>query len=175
MNIRNVEFKARVSQLAPYEEKLKTLHPILNGCDNQTDTYFKVKQGRLKLREGNIENALISYRRNDILDSKLSEIILFKYIPDEALKAILCSHLEVDIVVKKKRNIYFVDHVKFHFDEVDGLGTFIEVEVIDNHNKFTTEQLKEQCDHYLGFFNILPHQLISESYSDLLRENSRIA
>ena len=169
MNIRNVEFKAKVNDLATYQTKLRTLNPVAKGCDLQTDTYFKVKAGRLKLREGNIENALISYNRNNIANSKLSEIILFKYSPDVALKNILCSHLEIDVIVKKKRNIYFVDHVKFHFDEVEGLGNFIEVEVIDSYNKFTTEQLKEKCDYYLQFFNIKLQQLISESYSDLLR------
>ena len=167
MNIRNVEFKAAVTNLETYEEKLKTLNPIFKGCDNQTDTYFKVSEGRLKLREGNIENALISYRRNNIPDSKLSEIILYKYNPDEALKAILCNHLSIAVVVKKKRLIYFVDHVKFHFDDVEGLGTFMEVEVIDINHSYTTEQLKQQCDDYLSFFKIEPKQLISKSYSDL--------
>lgn len=174
MNIRNVEFKAAVDFITSYEEKLKTLNPIFKGCDNQTDTYFEVTKGRLKLREGNIENALISYRRNNTPDSKLSEIILYKYSPDEALKAILCNHLEVMVVVKKKRKIYFVEHVKFHFDEVEGLGSFIEVEVIDTDNKFTTEQLKQQCDYYLQFFNIEPEQLLSESYSDLLINKRKV-
>lgn len=170
MNLRNVEFKAAINSLAVYEEKLKTLEPIFKGCDNQVDTYFIVAEGRLKLREGNIENALISYQRSNTANSKLSEIILYKYSPDNALKAILCNHLTIDVVVKKKRLIYFLDHVKFHFDEVEGLGTFMEVEVIDANNKFTLEQLKEQCDAYLQFFKIEPKQLLSESYSDLLRK-----
>ena len=174
MNIRNVEFKAQVDSLAPYETKLKTLNPVFKGCDNQTDTYFKVSEGRLKLREGTIENSLISYRRNNTPDSKLSKIILYKYTPDEALKAILCNHLIIDVVVNKKRNIYFLDNVKFHFDEVEGLGTFMEVEVIDTENKYTTEQLKEQCDFYLNFFGIKPHQLLCESYSDMLRTNKKV-
>ncbi len=174
MNIRNVEFKAKVKSLDTYEEKLKKLNPEFKGCDNQTDTYFKVAEGRLKLREGNIENALISYQRNNITGSKLSEIILYKYSPDEALKTILCQHLDLDIVVIKKRNIYFVDHVKFHFDEVDGLGTFIEAEVIDENNKFTYEELKMQCDNYLDFFGLEPAQMVSESYSDLLRKKKNL-
>ena len=56
---------------------------------------------------------------------------------------------------------------------MDGLGTFIEVEVIDTDNKFSTVQLKEQCDYYLQFFNIEPQQLLKESYSDLLRNKKK--
>ena len=56
------------------------------------------------------------------------------------------------IVVDKKRKIYFIDNVKFHFGKVEGLGTFIEVEAIDNKEEFTIEELKRQCDKYFEFF-----------------------
>ena len=154
MNIINFEFKARVDNLDYYKQKLLTLNPVFRGTDHQIDTYFLVRNGRLKLREGKIENALISYNRKDDSAVKQSDIILFKYEPDSDLKDILLQHFEIKIVVNKERKIYFIDNVKFHFDVVEGLGTFLEVEAIDDGNQFTINELKQQCDKYFQFFNL---------------------
>ena len=168
MNIRNFEFKARVADLETYENKLLQLKPRFKGEDHQIDTYFEVPKGRLKLREGNIENALINYNRENTADSKLSEVILYKHQSSKALKDILILQFGIKIVVDKRRRIYFIDNVKFHFDVVEGLGTFIEVEAIDDSDRYTTEALKEQCDHYYRYFGLTPSQLIDKSYSDLM-------
>ncbi|MGN6531712.1 MAG: class IV adenylate cyclase [Ginsengibacter sp.] len=173
MNIKNFEFKAKVEGLDKYEQMLLELNPLFIGTDHQVDTYFNVSHGRLKLREGNIENALIDYEREDTAGSKLSEIILYKYKPDSALKKILAKQFGIKTVVDKKRKIYFIDQIKFHFDEVESLGTFIEVEAIDNNGLLTIGELKEQCDFYLHFFKFLPQQLIEKSYSDLLEEKMK--
>lgn len=168
MNIRNFEFKAKVADLETYENRLLQLKPELKGEDHQIDTYFNVPKGRLKLREGNIENALINYNRANTADAKLSEVILYKHQPDQALKDILTLQFGVKIVVDKRRKIYFIDNVKFHFDVVESLGTFIEVEAIDDTNRYTTEELKQQCDHYFQYFGLTQSQLVDKSYSDLL-------
>jgi len=158
--------------LEKYENKLLQLNPIFQGEDHQIDTYFNVAKGRLKLREGNIENALINYDREDTADSKKSEIILYQHQPNKTLKEILTLQLGVKIIVDKKRKIYFIDNVKFHFDTVENLGTFIEVEAIDNSERFTIEELKEQCEKYYKFFELNKSDLIDKSYSDLI-ENFR--
>ena len=168
MNIKNFEFKAKVDNLEKYETKLLTLNPIFKGTDHQIDTYFNTSKGRLKLREGNIENSLINYDRENNSDSKLSNIILYQHEPNSALKNILTHQLGVKIIVDKTRKIYFIDNVKFHFDVIEGLGTFIEVEAIDNKNEFTVEQLKIQCDKYFNYFELDKNQLIDKSYSDLV-------
>ncbi len=168
MKITNFEFKAKVPNLEVLEAKLQTLAPIFKGIDHQIDTYFNVPKGRLKLREGNIENALIQYDRANLAASKLSDIILYQHAPDPALKQILSLQFGVKVVVDKKRKIYFVENVKFHFDEVKDLGTFMEVEAIDTDNSFSIETLQQQCDKYMSFFEISPAQLLSDSYSDLL-------
>lgn len=168
MTINNYEFKAKIEAIEPYEQKLHALHPIFKGTDIQTDTYFRVSKGRLKLREGNIENALIYYERDNISGAKASRIILYRHEPDAALKEILTQQFGIKIVVLKKRKIYFVDYVKFHFDELEGLGTFLEVEVIDNENKFSMEELKNQCHEYLDFFGLAQDQLLDNSYSDMI-------
>ena len=168
MNIKNFEFKAKVNNIETYENKLLTLNPVYIGIDHQIDTYFNTTKGRLKLREGNIENSLINYNRADINGSKQSDIILYQHEPNVALKNILMQQLGVKIVVDKKRKIYFIDNVKFHFDIVDGLGTFIEVEAIDNKEEFTIEHLKNQCDKYFNFFELDKTNVIDKSYSDLI-------
>ena len=168
MNIRNFEFKAKVEDLDKYETRLLQLSPVFKGEDHQIDTYFNVSSGRLKLREGNIENALINYNRANTTDAKLSEVILYKHEPSKALKDILTLQLGVKIIVDKRRKIYFIDNVKFHFDRVEKLGTFIEVEAIDDAAQFTTGELKEQCDKYYRFFGLVASDLIDKSYSDLL-------
>ena len=166
--ILNFEFKAKANNIAEAETKLQTLNPHFVGEDHQIDTYFKVEKGRLKLREGNIENALIFYERENIANAKSSNILLYQHAPDEALKAILTATLGVKIVVKKRRKIYFLENVKFHFDEVEGLGTFIEVEAIDKTGDIGKEKLQTQCREYAAFFNILETDYVAHSYSDLL-------
>jgi adenylate cyclase class 2 len=173
MKIKNYEFKARVDDLQEYERKLLTIDPEFRGTDHQTDTYFNVKRGRLKLREGNIENALINYDRDDIAGSKKSDVILYRHTPDDALKDILVRQLGIRVIVSKIRRIYFKRNVKFHFDTVEGLGSFIEVEAIDERDEFTVKQLKAQCDHYLHFFGVTKNQLVDKSYSDMLKSKTK--
>ncbi len=170
MNIKNFEFKAKVDEIQKYEDKLLILNPKYIGQDHQIDTYFNVKEGRLKLREGNIENSLINYDRKDILGAKESQIILYKHEPNIALKNILIKQFGVKVVVHKKRKIYFIDNIKFHFDTVKDLGTFIEVEGIDDKEEFSIEELKAQCDKYFKFFGLTAKNLVDKSYSDLIME-----
>ena len=166
----NYEFKARVSEITNLEEKLLTLNPVFIGEDNQCDTYFNVAEGRLKLREGNIENALIYYKRQDVAGAKISEVILYEHKPDLALKNILENSNGIKVVVNKKRRIYFIENVKFHFDRVERLGNFLEVEAIDSTGEIGIEKLKRQCDFYIDFFEIKPDDFIKISYSDMMLE-----
>jgi len=168
MNLKNFEFKAAVKDPGNLEKKLLELNPIYIGEDHQTDTYFKVPEGRLKLREGNIENSLIFYNRDNIAGARSSEIILYKYSGDRSLKDILLKTMEVLVIVDKTRKIYFIGNVKFHFDSVKNLGSFIEVEAIDEEGNTGIEKLKEQCAWYFNFFGLEPSDYVSRSYSDLL-------
>ena len=74
----------------------------------------------------------------------------------------------VKIVVDKKRKIYFIDNVKFHFDTVKELGTFVEVEAIDKDGSIGITELKEQCRLYQELFGIKDDDLMAASYSDML-------
>lgn len=166
----NIEIKARCMNHDNVRDLLISQGAELRGVDNQIDTYFKVNHGRLKLREGNIENYLIYYERENKQGPKQSDIILFKSAPGSSLKSVLVNSCGVLIVVDKKREIYFIDNVKFHIDTVKNLGTFVEIEAIDKDGSIGPEKLLAQCNKYLKLFNISDQDLIAVSYSDLLLE-----
>jgi len=166
----NIEIKARSSNQDLIRKILKTHNAEFKGVDHQSDTYFKVNSGRLKLREGNIENSLVHYDREDQSGPKQSNVTFYKSVDKSALKEILTKALGVLVVVDKSREIYFIDNVKFHIDSVKDLGTFVEIEAIDSNGSIGKEKLTEQCQHYLDLFRISKEDLISNSYSDLLLE-----
>ena len=138
------------------------------GIDEQTDTYFNVLNGRLKLREGNIENNLIFYERTNQAGPKSSHFQLVKIEDASGLKEALTKSNGVKVVVKKQREIYYINNVKFHIDDVPGLGSFTEIEAGNVKVDLSQEQLKEQCDFYVKEFGIKEEDLIEVSYSDML-------
>jgi predicted adenylyl cyclase CyaB len=168
MPILNIEFKAKAENIEALEGILLQHNPFFIGDDHQVDTYFNVNSGRLKLREGNIENALIHYEREDFAGAKSSHVLLYQHKPDKALKEILIKTLGIKAVVDKKRKIYFINNVKFHFDTVKDLGTFIEVEAIDKDGTIGKEKLQAQCDEYAALFNISKEDFCALSYSDMI-------
>ncbi len=164
----NIEIKAKSNNQDKIREILKSKNADFKGIDHQIDTYFKVNSGRLKLREGKIENHLIYYERENKKTPKQSNVLLFKSNPKSSLKEILTKALGVLVVVDKQREIYFIGNVKFHIDIVKDLGSFIEIEAIDKEGKIGKDKLLEQCQSYLDLFKISQEDLISVSYSDLL-------
>ncbi len=168
MPINIIEFKARVKDTTKLETMLKELNPVFKGEDRQVDTYFQVQHGRLKLREGEIENALIWYDRANDKGTKHSKVLLYKHAQDVALKEILTTVHGVKTVVDKRRRIYFLENVKFHFDHVQGLGDFIEVEAIDEDGTAGLQKIQQQCDYYAAVFGLQPDDYIAVSYSDLI-------
>ena len=168
MTALNIEIKAKCTDLEKIRTILTKQQTRFIGTDHQIDTYFKVNRGRLKLREGNIENALIHYSRPNQAGPKKSEVILYKNKPNSSLKAVLETSLGVLTIIDKQRSIYFINNVKFHLDEVKNLGTFVEIEAIDTDGSRNEKQLKAQCEHYIQLFEIKKEDLLEKSYSDLI-------
>lgn len=168
--MQNVEIKARTDDQDGIRALLIEKKAVFKGIDHQIDTYFHVMSGRLKLREGNIENNLIHYHREDRKGPKRSDIALYQCVPGSPLKGILTNALGVLAVVDKKREIYFIDNVKFHIDTVASLGRFVEIEAIDPDGSMGYDQLLKQCNDYLTLFNIPKEDLVSSSYSDMMME-----
>jgi adenylate cyclase class 2 len=168
MSYLNVEIKARCTNPAFIRNYLLSNNALYKGLDEQTDTYFKVTNGRLKLREGNIENNLIWYERENEAGPKSSYFKLVKIEDAPGLKDALTQSIGIKVIVKKRREIYYINHVKFHIDEVPGLGSFIEIEAGNILADLTKEELQEQCDFYMKTLNVQEKDLVNVSYSDML-------
>jgi len=168
MSYLNVEIKAKSPDSLVVRNYLINNGAVFKGLDEQTDTYFNVASGRLKLREGNIENNLIFYDRNDQAGPKSSHFHLVKVEDAKGLKEVLKRSCGIKMVVRKKREIYYIDNVKFHIDEVPGFGSFIEIEAGNILANKTEAELSDQCNFYVKELGIEKGDLIAESYSDML-------
>jgi predicted adenylyl cyclase CyaB len=169
----NIEVKARCGNAAAAREVLQAHNAEYKGLDHQTDTYFNTGQGRLKLREGHIENNLIFYNRTNQAGPKSSHFILTEVKDAASLKASLAAAYGVKVVVEKQREIWYVNNVKLHIDTVIGLGHFVEIEAGNRFKPEATEkELQAQCDYFMSVLNIGHDDLMSHSYSDMLLELS---
>lgn len=172
MSFLNIEIKARCSDLSLIRQYLLSNAAEFKGVDQQVDTYFVVPNGRLKLREGNIENNLIFYERTNQAGPKDSHFQLVKVADATGLKELLTKSNGVKVVVSKSREIYYIGNVKFHLDEVPGLGSFVEIEAGNMLADLSAGELKAQCDFYCREFGIREEDLVETSYSDLLLEKT---
>src|SRR5437764_2103692 len=121
MNLVNYEFKARLRNEKRIRAALKKLRARFIGTDHQVDTYFRVPRGRLKIREGKIENLLVAYQRANSPRVRPSRVRMIELARENPVKAILAAALGVLAVVDKRREIYFVGNVKINLDRVRGL------------------------------------------------------
>jgi adenylate cyclase class 2 len=168
MSYLNVEIKASCADPSFIRNYLLSHDAEFIGTDEQTDTYFNANNGRLKLREGKIENNLIYYERENESGPKSSKFSLVAVADASLLKNMLENSCGIKVVVKKKREIYYIRNVKFHIDTVDGLGSFIEIEAGNVKADLPENELRKQCENYLKEFKVNSNQLIKVSYSDML-------
>ena len=168
MSTLNIEVKARCSNPSLVRDVLKSHGADFKGLDHQIDTYFLCSTGRLKLREGSIEHALIHYQREDRTGPKKAFVHLYHPHPGPELKNLLTAALGVKCIVDKKREVYFIDNVKFHIDVVKTLGDFVEIEAIDRNGSIDESILLSQCRKYIHLFEIAPDDHLPCSYSDLV-------
>ena len=166
----NAEFKARCEDLTAVRARLDALGARFAGLDAQRDTYFRVPNGRLKLREGTVETALIHYDRVDVAGVKRSDVRLYAPADAPGLRAVLEAALGILVVVEKQRAILFAGNVKIHLDSVPGLGTFVEVEAIDTDGTIPLAALHAQADAMRAALGLADALLEARSYSDLLME-----
>jgi predicted adenylyl cyclase CyaB len=164
----NVEIKAYCKDQEHIRKILHQYSADFKGTDKQTDIYFNCRNGRLKLREGKIEYSLVHYQREDKTGPKRSDVIYYHPRENTPLKDILTASLGKLVTVVKTREIYYIDNIKFHLDQVEELGNFVEIEAIDKDGSLGEITLHEQCDRFLNLFEIEDKDLIDCSYSDML-------
>ncbi|MFM8740283.1 MAG: class IV adenylate cyclase [Cytophagales bacterium] len=136
--------KARVKSFDQTKALLHQLGASCLGTDLQTDTYFATDRGKLKLRVGTLEYLITHYQR--VQENGLERTLVFRYdlnpSPEEV--AALHSHFAVVGQVRKERTIYLLGIHKIHLDRLDG-DCFVEIESIDRHGAYTSQELKTLC------------------------------
>jgi adenylate cyclase class 2 len=128
---RNIELKARCPDRVAAQLAALHLGAASRGTVRQTDTYFRVPAGRLKLRENRPGNdTIIFYHRPDQLAFKASDYRIVPVSDAAATKALLTEALGVVAVVRKRRELLVWHNVRIHLDAVENLGDFVELEAV---------------------------------------------
>jgi adenylate cyclase, class 2 len=163
----NVEIKARCSDLAEIARAAAAAGAVRETAFVQVDTYFDVATGRLKLRETDgAERELIFYRRPNDLAPKLSRYDRVSIAPGQNLEFILQQAFGIKTVVRKRRQLWRIDNVRIHLDEVEGLGSFVELEVQVTAGR-DLAGCRAQAAALMDALQIRPADLVAGSYSDL--------
>jgi predicted adenylyl cyclase CyaB len=132
----NVEIKARVRDSARIKVLAEALASTSSQLIEQEDVFFIVPRGRLKLRIFSSFSAeLIYYEREDQHGPKESRYSISRTSEPDSLKAVLQMSLGIRGIVRKQRALYLVGQTRIHLDEVDGLGSFVELEVVMQTNQ----------------------------------------
>lgn len=128
--IRNVEIKLRLDDPRAARARVEALADGPPARLEQRDTYFAVPEGYLKLRRENGRASLIGYRRPRAAEARHSGIDLAPVDDPDATAAALGRCLAVRADVIKQRDLYFRGQTRIHLDRVEGLGAFLELEVV---------------------------------------------
>jgi len=167
----NVEIKARVEDLDALRVRAERLATQRVGLDRQVDTYFRVPGGRLKLRESSLSGGqLVPYLRPDEPGARRSDYLVVPVADAARLKELLARILGVHRVVRKTRQILLVDNVRVHLDEVEGLGTFLELEAVFDGSAAGEARERAKLARLLGELEVADTDLLSGSYEGLLAE-----
>lgn len=166
-----VELKARVDDHDFLRKKLSALRAKYAGTFQQTDIYFKVPEGRLKLREVKDDSTaeLIYYERENIAGPKRDDAFILRVQEPEELKKILKKILTLLIVIEKVREIYRYRGTQIHLDTVKKLGKFIEFERQTSDDPKRIEKDRLILEKLMEKLKIDPSNLESLSYSDLIQ------
>ena len=167
----NLELKATIKSRA---RTLRLAKKICShgGVFSQIDTYFKVRTGRLKLREFSSEKAeLIYYRRIEGKGERWSKYYICPVKSPLTLKNLLRIALGTRIVVRKSRRLFLYKGARIHIDSVFRLGHFIEIEVVVKKGRDNARSL---FDEIIRLFKIEKESIIACSYADLLEAKPKI-
>ena len=167
-DMRNVELKARDPDPARTLELALGLGAEDAGEIVQRDTYFAHARGRLKLREQDSGEAeLIAYRRPDRTGARTSEYRRVPVAETDALRDALAEAYGTLVVVNKRRRLLLWEGVRIHLDEVEGLGSLLELEAVAAEGSDLSGE-HEKVARLRDELGIDEANLVAESYSDLL-------
>ncbi len=164
--MQNIELKAELRDLPLARTIARGIGATFILAFDQTDTYYRVPSGKLKKRETVDEPVeFIFYDRPTKSAAKLSNFTI--YSQDQAAERFGTHPLPVWVVVRKRRELFILGHVRIHLDTVEGLGSFLEFEALISRDydaarcDQSVAELREKFQPALG-------ELIDCGYADLL-------
>src|SRR5438128_6617148 len=165
---RNIEIKARVGDIARLATKVAAIADDGPTVILQDDTFFRCDSGRLKLRsfpDGSGE--LIFYRRANQEGPKESFYLRSPTSAPEQLRESLALAYGAVGRVRKHRTLFLVGRTRVHLDHVEGLGQFVELEVVLGKGEGSEAGVRE-ARRLMDMLGIDPSQLIERAYVDLI-------
>jgi predicted adenylyl cyclase CyaB len=165
---RNIEIKAQVREVDAIRSRARSLAGNTSQILEQTDTFFVVPGGRLKVREfPDGTGELISYRRPDHGGPRKSVYTRYHCQNARALSETLGGVLPVRGTVLKRREVFMVGRTRIHLDQVHDLGAFVELEVVLSDGE-SAEDGKHVANELLRKLEIPETDLLAQAYIDLL-------
>jgi adenylate cyclase, class 2 len=165
---RNLERKLCCADLSAATAAVERLGARCEGVLEQTDVYFRVPQGRLKLRTTDGQPAmLIWYERPNETRARWSQYYLVPISDPAALRAALAAALGECGEVRKRRTLYLWHNVRIHLDEVAGLGTFVELEAVMSPSD-DEATARSRVSELSAALHLSPADEVAGSYADLL-------
>ncbi|MHC4415431.1 MAG: class IV adenylate cyclase [Planctomycetota bacterium] len=166
--MQNIEFKAELLDLVAARRQCAVLGAQRIGAIRQTDTYYKLHEGRLKKREGPGEpTEWIHYHRADLVRPRMCH---YTILSDEQAKRRWGSQsLRAWLKVTKTRELWMLDNVRIHLDQVDRLGAFIEFEAAVSR-KHDVQACHQAINHLRHVFGVSLGEPLAASYCDLMAQ-----
>ncbi len=165
---RNIEIKAKIESIDLLLPKALAIADQGPVEIEQDDTFFRCDAGRLKLRTlSPSAGELIFYRRADQQGPKESFYQLTPtHEPDRLRETISLAWGQIGRV-QKKRTLLLVGRTRIHLDRVQGLGHFLELEVVLEEDEPLEAGMQEAND-IMALLGVEPSRLIEGAYLDLL-------
>ncbi len=167
----NIEIKARAHRFEEIKSRAEKLSDRPVQVIPQEDTFFNTPQGRLKLRILNEHAELIYYTRPDQEGPKRSDYHITRSNDPENLKRVLDLAYGIRGVVKKTRYLYLIGQTRVHLDDVQGLGQFMELEVVMQEGQSDMEG-QTIAENLMSALGVERGDLIDGAYMDLLEKPS---
>jgi len=166
---RNVEIKARLRDPAQLYARAQLIADSGPIAIVQHDTFFVCSNGKLKLRVfSESEGELIFYRRPDTAEPRESQYIVTPTLSPFKLRETLASALGECGRVRKKRTLFRAGTTRIHIDEVEGLGDFMELEVVLSESETVAEGVAT-ARRVMQQLGINEDDLVDRAYVDLLK------
>jgi adenylate cyclase class IV len=167
---RNIEIKLRIDSVDVLLPRALALAGAAAQTIEQDDSFFRVAHGRLKLRDfGDGRAELIHYQREDGIEARASDYLRVAVADAPALREALARGCGLLGRVRKRRWLLMLDQTRLHLDRVEGLGDFVELEVVLRDGQSDDEGRTIAAD-WLRRLGLQQAPRVAVAYMDLLRE-----